>query len=67
MVEEQNGFRKDRRGTENLYVLKELIEKAGKENKQLYCMFLDIEKAYDTVNRKINVEFNREVGDSMST
>ena len=51
--EEQNGFRKDRRGTENLYVLKELIEKAGKENKQLYCMFLDIEKAYGTVNRKI--------------
>ena len=51
--EEQNGFRKDRRGTENLFVLKELIEKAGKENKQLYCMFLDIEKAYDTVNREI--------------
>ena len=51
--EEQNGFRKDRRGTENLYVLKELIEKTGKENKQLYCMFLDIEKVYDTVNRKI--------------
>ena len=51
--EEQNGFRKDRRGTEHLYILKELIEKAGKENKQLYCMFLDIEKAYDTVNRKI--------------
>ena len=25
--EEQNGFRKDRRGTENLYILKELIEK----------------------------------------
>ena len=51
--EEQNGFRKDRRGTENLYILKELTEKAGKENKQLYCMFLDIEKAYDTVNRQI--------------
>ena len=49
--EEQNGFRKNRRGTENVYILKELIEEAGKENKQLYCMFLDTEKTYDTVNR----------------
>ena len=60
--EEQNGFRKDRRGTENLYILKELIEKAGKENKQLYCMFLDIEKAYDTVNRKIMWELVERLG-----
>ena len=60
--EEQNGFRKDRRGTESLYILKELIEKAGKENKQLYCMFLDIEKAYDTVNRKIMWELIERLG-----
>ena len=42
--EEQNGFRKNKRsqGTEILYILKELIEKAGKEKHQLYCMFLDI-------------------------
>ena len=60
--EEQNGFRKDRRGTKNLYILKEIIEKAGKENKQLYCMFLDIEKAYDIVNRKIMWELIERLG-----
>ena len=60
--EEQNGFRKDRRGTENLCILKELIEKAGKENKQLYCMLLDMEKAYDTVNRKIMWELVERLG-----
>ena len=47
---------------QNLYILKELIEKAGKENKQLYCMFLDIEKAYDTVNRKIMWELVERLG-----
>ena len=60
--EEQNGFRKNRRGTEILYILKELIEEAGKENKQLYCMFLDIEKAYDTVNRQIMWELVERLG-----
>ena len=60
--EEQNGFRKNRRGTENIYVLKELIEDAVKENKQLYCTFLDIEKAYDTVKRELLWEILERVG-----
>ena len=42
--------------------MKELIEQAGKESKQLCCMFLDIEKAYDTVNRQIMWELVEKLG-----
>ena len=49
------------RRTKNLYILKELIE-AGKEQKQLHCMFLDKEKAYDTVNRQIMWELVERLG-----
>ena len=60
--EEQGGFRKDRRGTDNLYIVKEIIEHARKSNKKYYVVFLDIEKAYDTVDRKVLWEIMRRIG-----
>lgn len=49
--EEQNGFRRGRGGIDNLYILKEVIERSAKLGKKLYLTFLDLERAYDTVNR----------------
>ena len=62
LSEEQNGFRKDRRGTDNIYSIKAIQEKYRKENKELYCAFLDIEKAYDTVDRNILYEILKRIG-----
>ena len=50
--EEQAGFKKGRGGLENLFVIKDVIEKSKITGKVLYLVFLDIEKAYDTVDRK---------------
>ena len=53
MGEEQNGFRRDRKAEDNIYVvMNELISRMKKENKRIYIAFLDIEKAYDRVNRE---------------
>ena len=52
MGDEQNGFRKDRRGEDNMFVVNEVIERAKKDGRKKYIAFLDIEKAYDRVNRK---------------
>ena len=49
--EEQNGFRVDRRGEDNIYVSWEIVEKLQREKKQLFLAFLDVEKAYDKMNR----------------
>ena len=46
LSEEQNGFRRNRRTTDNIYILKEIIDNAKREKKVYYCAFLDIEKAY---------------------
>ena len=59
--EEQGGFRKDRRGTDNLYIVKEIIEHARKSNK-CYVAFLDTEKTYDTIDRKVLWEIMRRIG-----
>ena len=50
--EEQSGFRKGRGGLENVYVIKEIIERNRKQGTELYLIFLDLEKAFDTVNRQ---------------
>ena len=60
--DEQNGFRRDRRGTDNLYLMREIIDKAKRDGKEVYCAFLDLEKAYDTVNRDIMWEIMRRKG-----
>ena len=60
--EEQNGFRKDRRGEDNVFVLRELIEAYSRQKKILYLAFLDIEKAYDKVNRRTLVSLLGHVG-----
>ncbi|KAF2349462.1 Reverse transcriptase domain [Trinorchestia longiramus] len=52
MGEEQNGFRRDRRGEDNLFVVSEVIERKRKENKKMYLAFLNIEKANDRVDRR---------------
>ena len=47
----QTGFRKDRLGTENLFILESVIEKCKRENIKLMIAMLDITKAYDKVDR----------------
>ena len=60
--EEQNGFRKDRRGEDNMFVVNELVECMRKSGRKVYIAFLDIEKAYDTVNRRLLCKVLEKVG-----
>ena len=53
--------KKQKRNRKFIY-LKELIAEAGEEKKQLYCMFLDIGKAYDTINKQIMWELVKRLG-----
>ena len=41
-----------KRATDNIYVIREIIDKHNREKTPLYLAFLDIEKAYDRVNRE---------------
>ena len=42
--EEINGFRKDRRGEDNFYIIRELIDRNQKEKGTVCVAFLDIDK-----------------------
>ena len=47
----QGGFTKNKRTTDNIFLLNTIRERAKKTHKTLYCLFLDLTKAYDCVSR----------------
>ena len=62
LSEEQNAFRVDRRGEDNVFCVKELVEMCLREKKKAYFGFLDIEKAYDRVDRGILLGLLEKIG-----
>ena len=49
----QNGFRKDRCGADNNFILDTILWKSRATGKPVHMSFIDISKAYDSVNREI--------------
>lgn len=51
ILEEQNGFRKGRSCNDNVFTIKQIIEKRREFNQETHLAFVDFEKAFDRVNR----------------
>jgi sorting nexin-29 len=52
MLEEQSGFRKGRLCADNIFILKQLIEKRREFNHELNLLSIDYVKAFDRVDRE---------------
>ncbi len=53
LPESQCGFRRDRSTTDMIFVARLLQEKCREQHRNLYMAFVDLTKAFDTVNRDI--------------
>jgi Reverse transcriptase (RNA-dependent DNA polymerase) len=62
LSEMQNGFRRGRRISDNIYILSQIIEISQKQKSDLFMCFLDIEKAYDRVDREKLFDVMRKMG-----
>ena len=51
--EVQNGFRKERCGADNNFILDTILWKASSSRKNAHLGFIDVCKAYDSINREI--------------
>ena len=51
--EDQNGFRKGRRMADNSFILDSILWKAKSKKQKVHLCYVDITKAYDSVNRNI--------------
>ena len=53
LPESQCGFRKDRGTTDMIFVARQLLEKSREQNQDLFIAFVDLAKAFDTINREM--------------
>ena len=53
LPETQCGFRKERSTTDMIFVARQIQEKCHEQNRELYIAFVDLAKAFDTVNREL--------------
>ncbi|CAF3906760.1 unnamed protein product [Rotaria sp. Silwood1] len=53
IMEQQAGFQSNRSTIDHIFTLKLLMEKTRVHNKSLFLCFIDIQKAYDSINREI--------------
>ena len=52
VMDEQGGFRAGRGCNDQIFVVKQIVEKTIEKNKKTYTAFVDLEKAYDNVSRE---------------
>ena len=53
LPETQCGFRKERSTTDMIFAARQIQEKCREQNKDLFMAFIDLSKAFDTVNREL--------------
>ncbi|CAF3715602.1 unnamed protein product [Rotaria socialis] len=62
LLEEQAGFRSNRSTIDQIFILKMIKEKSHNNNKPLHMCFIDIMKAYDSVDRTLLWQICRHYG-----
>ena len=62
LLEEQAGFRSNRSTIDQIFILKMIMEKSRNNNKPLHMCFIDIMKAYDSVDRTLLWQVCRHYG-----
>jgi hypothetical protein len=62
LLEEQAGFRANRSTIDQVFTLKIVMEKCREFNNPLHMCFIDIQKAYDSVNRELLWKICRHYG-----
>ena len=62
LPDSQCGFRSGRGCTDTVYCVRQLVEKAREHNTQVFMLFIDLRKAYDSIPRQALRQVLRKYG-----
>ena len=61
LSQEQNGFRRNRSATDNIFIMRQTLEKCYEYNLEMHVLFIDFKQAFDYVHRQKNIEILQEL------
>jgi hypothetical protein len=53
VIENQFGFMSGRSTMEAIFLIRQLVERCREQKKDMYMIFIDLEKAYDKVTKNV--------------
>jgi len=59
--QEQNGFRRNRSTTDNIFIMRQLLEKCYEYNIGMHVLFIDFKQDFDSVERQKTVQILQEL------
>jgi len=61
LSQEQNGFRRNRSTTDNLFIMRQILEKCYKYDIEMHVLFIDFKQAFDSVDRQKIIQILQEL------
>jgi len=58
--QEQNGFRRNRSTTDNVFIRRQILEKYYEYNVEMHVLFIDFKQAFDSVDRQKTIQILQE-------
>ena len=52
LCQEKNGFRKKRSITDNIFIMRQILEKCHESNIEMYALFIYFKQAFDLLTHK---------------
>jgi sorting nexin-29 len=61
LSQEQNGFRRNRLTTDNIFIMRQILEKCYEYNIEMHVLFIDFKQAFDSVDGQKIIQILQEL------
>jgi hypothetical protein len=61
LSQEQNGFRRNMSTTDNIFIMRQILEKCYEYNIEMHILFIDLKQAFDSVDRQKIIQILQEL------
>jgi hypothetical protein len=61
LSQEQNGFRRNRSTTDNIFIMRQILEKCYEHNIEMHVLFIDFKQAFDSIDRQKTIQILQEL------
>jgi len=61
LSQEQNGFRRNKSTTDNIFIMRQILEKCYEYNIEMHVLFIDFKQAFNSADRQKTIQILQEL------